>query len=288
MDSTGNLFGTANAAFELSPGVGGWRETLLHDFTGQHGDGFGPYAGLILDAAGNLYGQTEMGGSDRCGGGCGTVYQLTPKSDGKWKENILHRFQARWDGSSPVGALLLDGAGNLYGTAGGGNAAHGVVFRLSRGTDGRWREAVVYNIPGGANGDQPGGGVVMDKAGNLYGTTVAGGDPNCDCGVVFKLALGSNGSRCSGWVASRHRLGRSQVQGAARFHRRQGRSGCGVVFCSTRRAMSTAQPSRADPRGKAVRSSSYHVNRTELGPRQCCATSAACPTVPTEVVLRQA
>jgi uncharacterized repeat protein (TIGR03803 family) len=61
------------------------------------------------------------------------------------------------------------------------------VFRLSLGTDGRWRETVVYNIAGGADGDGPGGGVVMDKAGNLYGTTVAGGDPNCDCGVVYKL-----------------------------------------------------------------------------------------------------
>ncbi|HSZ02594.1 MAG TPA: choice-of-anchor tandem repeat GloVer-containing protein [Terriglobales bacterium] len=193
MDNKGNLFGTASVAFELSPGAEDWKETVLHHFTGQHGDGSDAYAGLILDAAGNLYGQTEMGGSDRCGGGCGTVYQLTPTSDGKWKENVLHRFQARWDGSSPVGALLLDGTGNLYGTAGGGNAAHGVVFRLSLDADGRWRETVVYNLLGGSDGDQPGGGVAMDKVGNLYGTTVAGGDPNCDCGVVFKLAPGSDG-----------------------------------------------------------------------------------------------
>ena len=187
MDNADNLFGTASVAFELSPGADGWKETVVHLFTGQHGDGEGAYAGLIRDAAGNLYGQTEMGGSSRCGGGCGTVYQLSPTSDGKWKEHILHTFQARWDGSSPVGALLLDSAGNLYGTAGGGKSGHGVVFRLSLGTDGRWRETVVYNIAGGADGDGPGGGVVMDKAGNLYGTTVAGGDPNCDCGVVYKL-----------------------------------------------------------------------------------------------------
>ena len=193
MDKAGNLFGTASVAFELSWGTGGWKETVLHDFTGQHGDGSGAYAGLIMDTNGNLYGQTELGGSNRCGGGCGTIYQLTPTSDGKWKEHILHRFQARWDGSSPVGALVLDSARNLYGTAGGGNSGHGVVFRLSLGTDGRWKETVVYNVPGGTNGDGPGGGVAMDKAGNLYGTTVAGGDRNCGCGVVFKLAPGAMG-----------------------------------------------------------------------------------------------
>jgi uncharacterized repeat protein (TIGR03803 family) len=192
-DEAGNLYGVGYAAFELSLGADGWTETVLHDFTGQHGDGEGAYAGLIRDAAGNLYGQTEMGGSSRCGGGCGTVYRLSPTADGKWKESILHRFEALWDGSSPVGPLLLDNAGNLYGTAGGGNSGHGVVFRLSLGADGRWRETVVYNIPGGANGDQPGGGAVMDKAGNLYGTTDAGGDPNCECGVVYKLAPQTGG-----------------------------------------------------------------------------------------------
>jgi uncharacterized repeat protein (TIGR03803 family) len=194
MGKSGNLYGATYSAFELTPGSKGWRGIILHNFTGQHGDGSGPLAGVILDSTGNLYGTTELGGSSRCGGGCGTVYQLMPTSNGKWKEHILHRFQARWDGSSPgVGALVLDSAGNLYGTAGGGNSGHGVVFMLSRVADDHWRETVLYNITGGANGDSPGGGVVMDKAGNLYGTTIAGGDANCGCGVVYKLGPGSKG-----------------------------------------------------------------------------------------------
>jgi uncharacterized repeat protein (TIGR03803 family) len=194
MNPAGNLFGTANAAFELSPIGHDWKETLLHDFTGQNGDGFGPYAGVILDAAGNVYGTTEAGGgSNKCGGGCGTVYQLSPTSDGKWKETILHRFQADWDGTYPgVGALILDSAGNLYGTADGGVTGYGVVFRLSPSSDGHWKETILYNFKGGANGIQPSAGVVMDKTGNLYGTTSAGGS-SCSCGLIYKLAPGSNG-----------------------------------------------------------------------------------------------
>jgi uncharacterized repeat protein (TIGR03803 family) len=191
MDPSGNLFGTgAGWAYELSPGSSGWTLTGLHSFTCEHGDGCGPIAGVILDAAGSLYGTTQHGGSSKnCGGGCGTVYQLTPTSGGKWKETVLHRFQAGGGGAGPgVGTLALDRYGSLYGTTGGGGTGSGVVFRLSPGTDGHWRETVLYDIPGGAAGDHPSAGVVMDKAGNLYGTTIAGGDPNCDCGVVFKLA----------------------------------------------------------------------------------------------------
>jgi uncharacterized repeat protein (TIGR03803 family) len=194
MDNAGNLFGTASAAFELSPSANGWKETLLHDFTGQHGDGSGAYAGLILDTAGNLYGETEGGGtSTRCGGGCGTAYQLQPVSGGGWKEHILHDFGAIGDGAFPGGPLLLDSAGNLYGTTGvGGATGNGTVYRLTLETDGHWRETILYSLTGGADGFEPGGGVVMDKAGNLYGTTINGGDANCGCGVVYKLSSGSN------------------------------------------------------------------------------------------------
>ncbi len=189
MDNAGNLFGTASVAFELSPGADGWKETVLHLFTGQHGDGEGAYAGLIMDAAGHLYGQTQHGGTSKnCDGGCGTVYELQRASGGGWKEHILHDFDTGGDDMAfPVGALLLDKTGSLYGTAGGGTYADGAVYTLRKQPDGRWKAAIQYSFTGGANGDQPGGGVVMDKAGNLYGTTVAGGDPNCECGVVYKL-----------------------------------------------------------------------------------------------------
>ena len=196
MDQSGNLFGATYSGFELTPNSKGWSATVLHSFTGRHGDGSGPFAGPILDAAGNLYGTTELGGTSKnCGEGtgCGTVYKLHPIGDGSWKETILHSFNAQWDGAFPgVGALVLDGAGNLYGTADGGTTGYGVIFRLAPGSDGHWEETVLYNLTGGANGDHPGAGVVMDKAGNLYGTTIAGGS-GCDCGVVYKLAPGKNG-----------------------------------------------------------------------------------------------
>jgi uncharacterized repeat protein (TIGR03803 family) len=195
MDKAGNLYGTGYAAFGLFTGSDGWTEAALHDFTCRHSDGCEPIAGLIVDAAGNLYGTTEHGGSSRCGGGCGTVYQLTPTPDGKWSEHILHRFQARGDGSAPgVGALVFDGTGNLYGTAtGGGQTGYGVVFKLTPGTDGHWKETVLHSFGGFASGQEPGAGVVMDTAGNLYGTTISGGTTSCGCGVVYRLAPGSNG-----------------------------------------------------------------------------------------------
>jgi uncharacterized repeat protein (TIGR03803 family) len=193
-DRAGNLYGAEGCNFELSGRR--WKESILHCFPAFQGDGSGVFAGLVQDGSGNLYGTTEMGGSNRCGGGCGTVYELSPTSDGKWKETILHRFQAYGDGSTPgTGALALDSIGNLYGAIGGGRKTFGLVYRLSH-THKVWKETVLYNLPGGAGGDTPSSGVVMDKAGNLYGTAIAGGDPNCQCGVVYKLAPAKNGK----WV----------------------------------------------------------------------------------------
>jgi uncharacterized repeat protein (TIGR03803 family) len=148
-----------------------------------------------MDAAGNLYGETEAGGtSSRCGGGCGTAYQLQPVSGGGWKEHILHDFGAIGDGAFPGGALLLDRTGNLYGTTGvGGATGNGTVYKLTRQAHGHWKEHILYSFTGGATGIEPGGGVVMDKGGNLYGTTIAGGSPNCECGLVYKLSPGIGG-----------------------------------------------------------------------------------------------
>ncbi len=192
MDESGNLYGTAGYAFELSPGSDGWTESTLHEFC-QGDDGCDAYAGVILDPAGNLYGTTEHGGNSRnCGGGCGTAYQLHPMPDGSWEEIILHSFSAQDDGAFPgVGALVLDKSGDLYGTADGGNTGYGVIFKLSPGTDGRWKETVLYNVLGGANGDHPSAGVVRDESGNLFGTTIAGGPSGC--GVVYKLAPQAKG-----------------------------------------------------------------------------------------------
>jgi uncharacterized repeat protein (TIGR03803 family) len=123
LDATGNLYGTTatiGTVFELTkPVKGAWTEKVLHRF-GKGEDGANPYASLIFDAAGNLYGTTFGGGASSCppnGTGCGTVFQLTPQSNGKWTENILHNFQSNGqDGIGPHAAIIFDTAGNLYST----------------------------------------------------------------------------------------------------------------------------------------------------------------------------
>src|SRR5438445_5396600 len=121
-DASGNLYGTTfyggnsvacdggcGTVFELSPKTGGgWKEKVLHNFNGK--DGSGSFASLILDASGNLYGTTFYGGNSvACGGGCGTVFELTPKTGGGWKEKVLHNFNFNGkDGSNPYATLILD------------------------------------------------------------------------------------------------------------------------------------------------------------------------------------
>jgi uncharacterized repeat protein (TIGR03803 family) len=194
-DAEGNLYGTKSggggyggAVFELTPNSGSWDELMLHTFGVKKGDGDGPYADPILDAAGNLYGTTQ-GGGNQCGSSsCGTVYELTPESGGKWKETVLHRFDDNGkDGITPgAGALLMDSSLNLYGTTEGGGCCGGVVYKLTP-KSGGWKETILYAFQGGQSGNQPYAGVVMDKSGNLYGTTDGGGGPN-GCGVIYKLA----------------------------------------------------------------------------------------------------
>lgn len=127
-DNAGNLYGTTEAGgafgegtvFQLTRGTNGqWTETLLYSFCSASNcsDGAQPLAGVVFDAAGNLYGTTSVGGDTRfCSGeGCGTVFQLTPGSNGKWTETVLHSFNLA-DGSDPRASLILDQSGNLYGT----------------------------------------------------------------------------------------------------------------------------------------------------------------------------
>ena len=183
------------------------NETVLYTFQGGH-DGSSPNGALIADASGNLYGTTGYGGGGDCtfGGltGCGTVFRLTPPSGapsgpgGAWTETVLYRFQGGADGAFPSGGLLLDRAGNLYGsTVAGGNAATcyvgetgcGTVFRLQRPatSGGAWTETVLYTFQAGADGFAPGN-LSADQAGNLYSVTTYGGASACQCGAVFKLS----------------------------------------------------------------------------------------------------
>ena len=206
MDAVGNLYGTAGVVFELTPGVSAWSESILYTFCSKPSciDGTGPYAGVILDTAGDLYGTTVYGGKPTClgGNGCGVVYELKPGSGGTWKEAVLHAFDGAPNDSDGSSLLAFDNSGNLYGTGGGGNhicfgtSPCGTVYKMTRGSNGRWQESVIHDFTGGASGNGPGGneGLVIDQAGNLYGTTLYGGSPTCGCGVVYKLAPGSGGS----------------------------------------------------------------------------------------------
>jgi uncharacterized repeat protein (TIGR03803 family) len=195
----GDLYGTTpggginkgGVAFELAPSSGGWDETVLHSFRlvayGHPAPGgSNPYAGLILDASGNLYGTTQWGGIACAGEGCGTVYELK-RTSGGWNKIVLHRFNNNGkDGVEPGwGALFMDASGNLYGTTRGGGCCGGVVFKLTPKPRGQWQETVLYAFQGGADGYEPNAGVVVDKAGNLYGSTDYGGQ---GCGVIYKLA----------------------------------------------------------------------------------------------------
>jgi uncharacterized repeat protein (TIGR03803 family) len=187
-DPNGNLYGTTNidgafdsgVVFKLSP-TG--RETVLHSFSGSGGDGAYPLTGLVRDASGNLYGTTAQGGvyGGACGGaGCGTVFKV----DSAGTETVLHGFTGIPDGSTPYAGLVRDAAGTLYGTTlqGGANEA-GAVFKV----DASGKETVLLSFDFGKiqNGYAPYGGLALDPAGNLYGTTEGGG--TFGAGIVFKL-----------------------------------------------------------------------------------------------------
>ena len=190
-DAAGNLYGEANGGsggfgviYKLTPNLQhtNWSETLLHTFLGS--DGQAPADGMIFDAVGNLYGETFAGGQY----GYGSVFKLSPNANGTWTESVLYSFTGGNDGQDPVGGLVFDHAGNLYGvTALGGASRFGTVFELSL-SGGQWSETVLYAFTGAADGGQPFGGLAIDSAGNLYGTTSVGGLRSYgQAGVVFEI-----------------------------------------------------------------------------------------------------
>jgi len=203
--------------FELSPPQqkgGAWTEITLHVFQGHdHNDGGSPEGGVILDAAGNLYGTTAYGGRGPClllgtAVGCGTVYEMSPpaKKGDPWTETVLYNFQGNKDGQFPIGNLTFDGVGNLYGATyfGGGYGTcdspyyqHcGTIFELSPPStkSGKWAEKVLYSFRNGKDGASPNGALILDSKGTVYGTTQSGGKHICPgpqgaigCGVAFRL-----------------------------------------------------------------------------------------------------
>jgi hypothetical protein len=173
-------------------------ETVLYAFRNPL-TGSNPVSSLVADAKGNLYGTTTSGGKVRgsgyCSMGCGTVFELSPPvpPNTKWTETVLHNFAGEPnDGCDPQSGLILDSAGNLFGTtlACGSGINTGTVYELSPPQSGRaWTETVLFNFPSDESyeGGQPAGGLVLDAEGNLYGVTTYGAPTGLN-GVIYQLA----------------------------------------------------------------------------------------------------
>jgi uncharacterized repeat protein (TIGR03803 family) len=183
-DPEGNIYGTTGGGgiydygtvFELTPSGGGYTESIIHNF-GSGTDGQSPFAGVVLDTTGNVYGTTPNGGTE----GYGTVYQLMP-SNGGWLENVLANFDGP-SGETPIANLIMDASGNLYGTTNGGlqNGVGQVVFKLAPSAGG-WTYSVLYTFTSCGSY----GGVTLDAAGDLFGVCTAGGNGD-GAGWVFEL-----------------------------------------------------------------------------------------------------
>jgi uncharacterized repeat protein (TIGR03803 family) len=189
-DENGNIYGTTSAGglagfgvvFELSPPVQGsarWRYAVIHTFTSVARDGGDPDTDLAIDRVGNIYGTTSVGGL----AGFGVVFELSPTTAG-YVEHILHDFSVY---GRTFAGVTLDARENVYGTTlfGGGQRA-GTVFELSRGGSG-WTYQVIYTFKGNADGAGPEADLTFGAGGDLYGTTIGGGDDLCFCGTVFRL-----------------------------------------------------------------------------------------------------
>ncbi len=199
--------GTANqgVVFSLNRVGSNWSLTPLYSFQGGS-DGAQPFAAITIGPDGALYGTTENGGNFGCNGyGCGTLYSLHPSpticktANCPWKETQLVQFQGGVDGADPFGALIFDQAGNIYGTTQVGGTSQeclpvgvgcGTVYMLTRNGN-SWIKTRLWSFGQAVQGKEPFNGLVMDKSGNLYGTTFIGGQP--EEGTVFQLTQGQFG-----------------------------------------------------------------------------------------------
>lgn len=189
-DSGGNLYGTApdggryahGVVFALARSGGTWQYKVIHHFTGGYDGSTGSLGALFVDAAGTLYGVTELGGSH----GAGVAYAMNRSGTG-WNFATVYAFKGSPDGANPYGGLI-EKSGKLYGTTYfGGARGAGSVYELTPGAR-PYGERVVYSFKGGYDGGQPTSTLLSGPAGALYGTTSMGGGTSCDCGAVFSLA----------------------------------------------------------------------------------------------------
>ena len=199
---TGNLFGGAgpNAVFRLRQTGLGWVFTPIFEFNGTDGDYLAGRLSIGPDGA--LYGASSGGGQQQCMGGCGLIFSMRPPRSVcasvacPWNETVLYQFGlvSRVDGSRPNGGLIFDASGNIYGTTQqGGMFGGGTVFQLTP-SQGGWTETVLYNFgQSPSDGMSPNGNLIIDRAGNIIGTTFGGGNPDCLCGTIFQLTHNASG-----------------------------------------------------------------------------------------------
>jgi uncharacterized repeat protein (TIGR03803 family) len=205
-DAAGNLYGTTfnggtsdvGVVYQLVPTASGpWTENLLYTFTGGH-DGEWPSNRLAIDGAGNVYG-TTLGGGVSTHFGFGTAFKIAPVNGGGWQYTMILAFQGsegRGPGAYPDFGVITDGAGNLYGTTGGGDGDAGDVFRLEPPIVGTaWRASVLHFFNGGVQGGVPNA-VVLDASGALWGIANGGGNTACKsgCGTIFSLQPAASGA----------------------------------------------------------------------------------------------
>jgi uncharacterized repeat protein (TIGR03803 family) len=231
-------FGNCGTVFEAIPDAHGrWSLKVLHTFASYKfpdKNGVRPEGELTMDTAGNLYGVTVFGGDVRLcfGSGCGTVFELTPGASGKWTYSVLHRFNGN-DGAYPQTRLILDKAGNLYGTTPGGGTQSGTVFKLKPGSNGRWTETILYSFPSAV---VPTSGLTLDPAGNLYGETgrsVYEVTPGGAFTTLFSFTGNGHGAALGGGLTfddAGKLYGTTEAGGKGNC----GFNGCGVVFQLTR------------------------------------------------------
>ena len=222
MDRSGSLYGAApfggsqmcetqngigcGTVFKLAHKTGGWVFSPLYGFTG-YSDGNNPVGSLAIAPDGTIYGTTDGGGLLNCrdtfGDGCGTVFHLQPPPTFcrsflcPWDQTVLYQFTGGSNGNDPLAGVVLDGAGNLYGTLYQGGASQlGAAYEVSRSGSG-WTESTIHSFAGGADGADPIAGLIFDGSGNLYGTTEFGGSAGTctagGCGTVFQLAPSGSG-----------------------------------------------------------------------------------------------
>jgi uncharacterized repeat protein (TIGR03803 family) len=195
LDSRGNLYGTAvtggiggceggcGVVYKLTHAHGSWSQSVIYSFTGGS-DGSGPGSPVVFDKQGNLFGTTPTGGAK----GSGTIYELKPRKVGAWKLQVVHTFTGGNDGAGgSAGRLLFDNSGNIYGVATSGGAyGSGTAFQLSSVQQGKWKLKTLYAFKGQPDAGFPYGGLTLDSAGNLYGTTYY--DGKNDIGAVYELS----------------------------------------------------------------------------------------------------